>query len=48
MDHEFDASNDDCIETYEPLSKHPKVYKEIEDQDFSEDRLRTLTGLLSS
>ena len=47
VDHELDASNDGA-ETYEPLSKHPKVYKEIEDQDFSEDELRTLIGLLSS
>ena len=47
VDQEFDASNDDGVETYEPLSKYPKVYKEIEDQDFLEDELRTLIGLLS-
>ena len=41
MDHKLDASNDG-VETYRPLSKHPKVRrlkiedqdKEIEDQDF--------------
>ena len=43
VDHELDASNDG-FETYEPLSKHPKLYKETEDQDFSEDELRTLTN----
>ena len=42
VDHELDASNDG-FETYKTLSKHPKLYKETEDQDFSENELRTLT-----
>ena len=44
VNYELDASNDG-VETYKPLSKHPKLYKETEDQDFSEDELRTLTEL---
>ena len=48
VDHESDARDDNGVETFEPHSKRPKVHKDIEDQDLSEDELRTLTGLLSS
>ena len=45
---ESSASDDDNdIETYEPRSKCPKVYTNIENQHFLEDKLRTLVGLLS-